>query len=98
MRIGGFRRDRATAGTVEEGRFRFRSGSALVPRLRRLRHSQQCAEGDAGTRHPAREDGVRLRHRLLVTFSVLHEHLRLSQYSRPRSGNGYRHQVVRIRI
>ena len=34
-------------GQHEESGLRFRSGSALVSRLRRLRDSQQRAEGDA---------------------------------------------------
>ena len=64
-----------------------------MSRLRRLRDSQQRAEGDAGTRHSAREDRFRFRHRLFVALSLLHEHLRLSHHSWPRAGNRHRDQV-----
>ena len=63
------------------------------PGLRRLRHSQQRAEGDARARHPAREDRFRFRHRLFVALSLLHEHLWLSQHSRTRARSRHRHQV-----
>ena len=66
--------------------------------LRRLRDSRQRAEGDAGARHSAREDRVRLRHRLLQPLPVLHEHLRLSHHPRPRAGGRHRAQVRAIPI
>ncbi len=87
----------ATAGQDDQGRFRQRPGGALVPRLRRLLHPQQHEEGDARPRHPAREDRVRLRHRLLQPLPVLHEHLRHPLDPRPRAGGGDRPQGVEPR-
>ena len=47
----------------------------VVPGLRGLRHPRRGADSLARAGHPAREDGVRLRHRLLQPLPVLHEHL-----------------------
>ena len=45
-------------------------------------------------RHPAREDGVRLRHRLLQPVPVLHEHLRLPHHPRPGADVRHRPEAV----
>src|SRR5437762_5705697 len=87
-RIDHGHRDAATAS--HEKRFSNRPGSALVPRLRRLRNSLRGASSFPRTRHQEREFRYRLRHRLFQPFSVLHEHLWLSHDSRPRTGSGDR--------
>ena len=45
----------------------------------------------------ARKDRVRFRYRLLVTLPLLHEHLRVSQHSRPRARGRDRNQVCQSR-
>ena len=65
--------------------FSDRAGDSLVPRLRRLRHPAQVQKVlPAG--HPAREHRVRFRDRVLVAVSLLPQHLRISQHSRPGTG------------
>ena len=62
-----------------------RSGSALVPRLRRLCDPEGGAADDARDRRDSREHRVRQRHRLLVALPLLHGDLRLPHDPRPRA-------------
>ena len=63
-----------------------RPGGPLVPGLRRLRDPRRRAEAACpSSGMPAREDRVRLRHRLLQPLPVLHEHLRLPHHPRARA-------------
>ncbi len=73
-------------GQAHREGLRHRPGGALVPRLRRLRDAEGGAADDAGARRRSREDGVRLRHRLLVALPLLHGDLRLPHHPRPRAG------------
>ncbi len=61
----------------------------MVSWLRRPRHPHAGAERAAEAGHPAREDLLRVGHRLLVTFPLLPEHLRLPRH--PWAGAGDRH-------
>ena len=47
---------------------------------------------DAGARHPARADRLRLRDRLRRALRLLHGHLRDARHPRPRAGAGDRHR------
>ena len=66
--------------------------AALVHRMRRQRHSRGGAAAVPRRGSAAREDRVRLRHRLLQPLSALHEDLRLSRHPWPRAAGRRRHQ------
>ena len=68
-----------------------------MPGLRRLCGAEGRAADHAGPRRRAREDGVRLRHRLLEPLSLLHGDLRLPHHPRPRAGVRDRHQARQSR-
>src|SRR5712692_7224677 len=83
-------RDAAT--TSHEKRLSNRSGSALVPRLRRLRDPLGGAVRISGAGHQARKLRHRFRDRLLQPLSVLHEYLWFPYDPPPRPGSGHGHQ------
>src|SRR5437660_1159826 len=82
-------RSQGSAEVHEEG-LRIGSGCAVVPRLRRLRHSLGDPEDDARPRHSERGHRVHLGDRLLEPLPVLHEHVRLPHDPRPGAGDRHR--------
>ena len=81
-----------SAQLAAEG-FRDVAGGALVPRLRRLRRAEVGHARARRRRRRAREDRVRLGHRLLVALPVLRRDLRLPHDPRPRAGDRDRAQA-----
>ena len=84
------RRDRGAAvNELEADRegLQVRPGGPLVPGLRRLRDPRRGAELHARPRARAREDRLRLGHRLRGALPVLHADLRDALDPRPRAGD-----------
>ena len=68
-----------------------------MPRLRRLCGAEGGAADHARSRRRSGEDGVHLRHRLLVALPLLYGDLRLPHHPRPRAGGGDRGEARQSR-
>lgn len=70
------RRGAAHRSTAESQGFHLRSGGAVVPRMRRLRHPRNGPHRAAAVGPEAGEHRLRIGHRLLVAVPVLPRHVR----------------------